>query len=61
MSGIAVYEPSDLQQDGVIIFYEAENTQMYTTHRAVGETDCEFITQGDALAATDHSMGRSYV
>lgn len=60
-SGIAVYGPGDLNHGDVVIFYEAENTQTYTMHRVVEETDRGFVTKGDALAATDQAMGRSYV
>jgi signal peptidase len=60
-SGIAFYAPGKLESGDVVIFYEAENTHAFTMHRVVEETDRGFVTQGDALAATDQSMGRSYV
>lgn len=60
-SGIAVYGPGDLDRSDVVIFYEAKNTQEFTMHRVVGETDRGFVTKGDALGMTDQSMGRSYV
>jgi signal peptidase len=60
-NGIAFYAPGELQPGDVVIFYEAENTHTFTMHRVIEETDRGFVTQGDALAATYQSMGRSYV
>ena len=60
-SGLALYAPGTLEPGDVVVFYEAENTQTYTMHRVVEETDRGFVTQGDALGLTDQSMGRSYV
>lgn len=60
-NGIAFYAPGELQPGDVVIFYEAKNTQSYTMHRVVEETDRGFVTKGDAFSVTDQSMGRSYV
>lgn len=60
-SGLAVYGPGELSSGDVVVFYEAKNTQSYTMHRVVGETERGFVTKGDAYEQTDQSMGRSYV